>query len=86
MKIKTEELKYVADLARINLTEKETELFSKQLNNILEYFLHEFKDSENWQDSDLPNILGDIRSKHQILRDIEQMANAYKHCIRKNQN
>ena len=37
MKIKTEELKYVADLARINLTEKETELFSKQLNNILEY-------------------------------------------------
>ncbi len=37
MKIKTEELKYVADLARLSLTEKETELFSRQLNNILEY-------------------------------------------------
>ena len=37
MKIKTKELKYVADLARIKLTEKETGLFSKQLNSILEY-------------------------------------------------
>ncbi len=36
-KIRTEELKYAANLALINLTKKETELFSKQLNNILEY-------------------------------------------------
>jgi len=37
MRIKAEEIKYVANLARINLSEKETTLFSEQLNNILRY-------------------------------------------------
>lgn len=37
MKIKTEELRYVANLARISLSEEEITLFSRQLNNILEY-------------------------------------------------
>ena len=37
MKIKTNQLKYVANLARISLSKKETALFSKQLNSILKY-------------------------------------------------
>ena len=37
MKIKTDQLKHVANLARITLSKKETALFSEQLNNILEY-------------------------------------------------
>ncbi len=37
MKIKTNQLKYVANLARISLSKKETALFSEQLNSILEY-------------------------------------------------
>lgn len=37
MKIKTDQLKYVANLARISLSKKETALFSEQLNSILEY-------------------------------------------------
>ena len=37
MKIKTNQLKYVANLARISLSKKETALFSKQLNGILKY-------------------------------------------------
>ncbi len=37
MKIKTDELKYVADLARIELNAKETTLLAEQLNNILTY-------------------------------------------------
>lgn len=36
-KIKTDQVKYVADLARIRLSEDEVRLFSKQLNKILEY-------------------------------------------------
>ena len=37
MKIKTNQLKYVANLARISLSKKETALFSEQLNSILKY-------------------------------------------------
>ncbi len=37
MKIKTDQLKYVANLARIGLSKKETALFSEQLNSILKY-------------------------------------------------
>ncbi len=37
MKIKTNQLKYVANLARISISKKETALFSKQLNSILKY-------------------------------------------------
>lgn len=37
MKIKTNQLEYVANLARISLSKKETALFSKQLNSILKY-------------------------------------------------
>lgn len=55
----------------------------ESLNNIPEYFFHEYKGQQQWNDSQLNNILGQIRSKHAILRDIEQIANAYKHCIRR---
>ena len=37
MKIKTGQLEYVADLARIKLSKTETALFAKQLNDILDY-------------------------------------------------
>lgn len=37
MAISKEEVKYVADLARIELTDKELDKFSKQLEKILEY-------------------------------------------------
>lgn len=37
MMIKTDQIKYVADLARIKLSEKEAEALSKQLNDILKY-------------------------------------------------
>ena len=37
MKIKTNQLKYVANLARISLSKKEIALFSEQLNSILKY-------------------------------------------------
>lgn len=37
MKIKGDKLKYAAELTRIKLTKDEGQLFSKQLNQILEY-------------------------------------------------
>ncbi|MBN1405003.1 MAG: Asp-tRNA(Asn)/Glu-tRNA(Gln) amidotransferase subunit GatC [Candidatus Omnitrophica bacterium] len=36
-KIKTDDIKYVAELARIKLSEKEAGVLSAQLNDILEY-------------------------------------------------
>lgn len=55
-------------------------------NNIPEYFFHEYKKSQGWADTQLQDILGKIRSKHLILRDIEQISNAYKHCVRRKEN
>jgi len=57
----------------------------ESLNNLPEYFFHQYKKEENWSEKDLNTILGGIRQKHKVLRDIEQIANAYKHCIRRNQ-
>ena len=37
MAIKKDTIKYVADLARLSLTEAEEELYAKQLNDILGY-------------------------------------------------
>jgi len=37
MKIPLQEVKYIAELARLKLTEDELLLFAKQLNNILDY-------------------------------------------------
>ena len=37
MKITKETVEYVADLARLNLSEKETEVFGEQMGQILEY-------------------------------------------------
>ena len=37
MSIKKDTIKYVADLARLSLTEAEEELYAKQLNDILGY-------------------------------------------------
>jgi aspartyl-tRNA(Asn)/glutamyl-tRNA(Gln) amidotransferase subunit C len=37
MKIPLQEVKYIAELARLKLTEDELLLFTKQLNNILDY-------------------------------------------------
>ena len=55
-------------------------------NNIPEYFFHDVKDKYNWKKEDLRNVLGGIRKKHKILRDIEQISNAYKHCVRNNKS
>lgn len=55
----------------------------ESLNNVLEYFFHDVKEAQGWKDKELNNILGKIRNKHKILRDIEQIANGYKHCIRR---
>jgi len=38
LKISRKEVEHVADLARLNLTEQEIELFTDQFNSILEYF------------------------------------------------
>jgi hypothetical protein len=56
----------------------------ESLNNIPEYFFHDVKESQGWTDRDLSQVLGDIRKKHKILGDIEQIANAYKHSVRRN--
>ncbi|CAG9000644.1 MAG: hypothetical protein CENE_02644 [Candidatus Celerinatantimonas neptuna] len=56
----------------------------ESLNNIPEYFFHDMKESQGWNDRDLTRILGEIRQKHKVLRDIEQIANAYKHSVRHN--
>ncbi|NLP44468.1 MAG: Asp-tRNA(Asn)/Glu-tRNA(Gln) amidotransferase subunit GatC [Peptococcaceae bacterium] len=37
MKISRKEVEHVADLARLKLTEQEIELYTEQLNSILEY-------------------------------------------------
>jgi len=55
----------------------------ESLNNVPEYFFHDVKSSQGWDDKDLNSVLGKIREKHPILRDIEQIANAYKHSIRR---
>lgn len=55
----------------------------ESLNNIPEYFFHEHKGEQGWEDDQLRNVLGKIRLKHPILKDIEQITNAYKHCLRK---
>jgi len=38
LRLSKKEVEYVADLARLNLTEQEIELYTEQLNSILEYF------------------------------------------------
>jgi len=58
----------------------------ESLNNIPEYIFHEFKDEKKWNDKQLSNIVGKIRNNFLILKDITQIANAYKHCIRKNKS
>ncbi|HCE4544997.1 TPA: hypothetical protein NGR73_001319 [Vibrio parahaemolyticus] len=55
----------------------------ESLNNVPEYFFHDVKEAQGWRDCDLGNILGQIRKKHPILRDIEQISNAYKHSVRR---
>ncbi|HGS4480886.1 TPA: hypothetical protein ACMDNO_003490, partial [Vibrio cholerae] len=55
----------------------------ESLNNIPEYFFHDIKGSQGWTDSDLQRVLGEIRKKHRVLGDIEQIANAYKHSVRR---
>ncbi|MCA0912486.1 hypothetical protein [Marinobacter nauticus] len=56
----------------------------ESLNNVPEYFFHEFKSDLGWKDNNMRDILGKIRAKHPILRDIEQITNAYKHSVRRN--
>jgi hypothetical protein len=54
----------------------------ESLNNILEYFFHEYKADYNWSDRDMRSILGKMRNKNHIFRDVEQITNGYKHCVR----
>lgn len=73
MRIKTDQLKYVADLARIKLSEKETMLFSKQLNNILEYMdkLNQLDTSKIESMShvlDISNVFREDKTKKSIGR------------------
>ena len=74
MKIKTKELKYVADLARVSLSEEEAVLFSEQLNSILEYMekLNEL-DTKNVEPMshilDMANIFREDRYKESLAGD-----------------
>ncbi len=74
MKIKTKELKYVADLARVSLSEEEAVLFSEQLNSILEYMekLNEL-DTKNVEPMshilDMANIFREDKYKESLVRD-----------------
>lgn len=54
----------------------------ESLNNIPDYFFHDTKITKGWSSSDEGRILGIIRNQHRILRDAEQIANAYKHSER----
>ncbi|BER96693.1 TPA: hypothetical protein RUZ85_003382 [Vibrio cholerae] len=54
----------------------------ESLNNIPEYFFHDVKKLQGWKDNDQRNVIGKIRDKNPILKDIEQIANAYKHRYR----
>jgi len=58
----------------------------ESMNNVPEYFFHEFKSDLGWKDGEMGNILGEIRAKHPVLRDIEQITNAYKHSVRRSAN
>ena len=61
---------------------KQTRLFFNAIesaNNLPEYFFHDEKNNNNWSDKNLAQVLGGIRNKHKILKDIEQISNAYKH-------
>lgn len=56
----------------------------ESLNNIPEYFIHDKKEQRGWDSGQLADVLGGIRTNHKLLRDIELIANAYKHCVRYN--
>jgi len=56
----------------------------ESVNNIPDYFFHDTKNTKGWTSSDEGRILGIIRNQHRILRDAEQIANAYKHSERRN--
>nr|VFK51201.1 MAG: hypothetical protein BECKTUN1418E_GA0071001_100535 [Candidatus Kentron sp. TUN]VFK57468.1 MAG: hypothetical protein BECKTUN1418F_GA0071002_11171 [Candidatus Kentron sp. TUN] len=53
----------------------------ESINNIPSYFFHEYKKGYSWQDEN--TILKRMREKHTILGDVNEITNAYKHCITK---
>lgn len=79
MKIKTDQLKYVADLARISLSKKETELFSKQLNNILKYM-----DKLNQSDTEGIEPMSHVLDIINVFREDKKKASLDKKDVLKN--
>ncbi len=57
----------------------------ESLNNAPEFFFHENKQQQGWADKQRNSIIGGIRRKHEILKTIAEIANAYKHCITRNE-
>jgi aspartyl-tRNA(Asn)/glutamyl-tRNA(Gln) amidotransferase subunit C len=79
-RITEEQVKHVANLARLQLSEKEVELFTKQLDDIISYAeqLNEL-DVENVEPTthvlDLKNVLREDKSRKWISRE-EALKNA----------
>jgi len=80
MKISTKEVEYVAKLARLKLTEQEKELFTQQLDSILDYMgkLNEI-DTEKVQPTShvlpLKNVMREDEVKDSHLQK-EMLSNA----------
>lgn len=82
-KIKESEVRHIAKLARISLTDEEVEKFSKQLGSIIEYFkqLSEINTSQVQPTSQVTGLVNNLRedvSKNQLKR-----TNAMKNASRK---
>lgn len=50
----------------------------ESLNTVLEYFFHEQKKLQGWNDHQIINILEIIRKKHPVLYQANHLLNAYK--------
>ncbi|KLV07028.1 hypothetical protein C9I92_24840 [Photobacterium ganghwense] len=59
----------------------------ESLNNISDYFYHEFKEKNGWSEKqDDKWYARKIRKKHPLIQDVANIANAYKHCVRNGKN
>ncbi len=64
MSIKKDTIKYVADLARLKLTQEEEELYAKQLNDILGYM-----DKLNSLDTENVDAMSHAANVGNVLRE-----------------
>lgn len=64
MKLKKEQIEHIANLARLDLTEKELEVYGDQLSNVLNYI-------EQLQEVDVDGVLptAQVTGKENVLRE-----------------